>query len=340
MRNFKASKKIITLVLFIVLTMGILYQADRLLCDKSEHGIRQAMGIYDQPKNTVDVVFIGSSHIYYNINTALLWENYGIASYDYGTAEQPLWITYYYIKELCKYQNPKLIVLDLYCPARFKENYQYDYLRQSINGMRFSLNKLQMIYTSCEPEHYFEYFPSIAGYHSRTDIRDEDWEYVMSSKEERASYKGYTPYFGTSEQEEPELSMKLSGGLTVKSEIYLQKIIDYTKKEDIDLFLIVAPYPTTDEDELVYNRVHEIADRNGLEFNSTNYYYDNMGLDFETDFNDDSHLNYKGGCKFTEYLGNEIKALYDIPDRRREEGYESWDRHVTEIEEIVQNSTS
>ena len=50
-----------------------------------------------------------------------------------------------------------------------------------------------------------------------------------------------------------------SGGITIKSEVYPQKIIEYTRENDIGLFLIVAPYPTNDDHELVYNMVHEIA---------------------------------------------------------------------------------
>ncbi len=78
---------------------------------------------------------------------------------------------------------------------------------------------------------------------------------------------------------------------SLSDDIYLQKIIDYTKKNDIELFLIVTPYITNDNQELIYNRVKEIAQMNDIEFNSTNYDYDKIGLDFENDFMDNSHLS-------------------------------------------------
>ena len=62
-----------------------------------------------------------------------------------------------------------------------------------------------------------------------------------------------------------------------------------------------------------------------------NYYYMAMGLNFKEDFNDSSHLNYQGSCKFTDYLGKELKQMYDIPDRRGMEKWESWDRHAQEL---------
>ena len=50
-----------------------------------------------------------------------------------------------------------------------------------------------------------------------------------------------------------------------------------------------------------------------------------MGLDFETDYADAAHLNYKGSPKFSKYLGAWIKENYDIPDHRGEESYSDYD---------------
>ncbi len=331
--------KIIQYISFLVLIaalFGSYVFMDKLLSYKTEHGIRQARELYSQPRNTIDVVFLGSSHIHCDVNTALLWEKYGIAAYDYSAAEQPLWITYYYLREFCKYQNPSLVVLDMYSPARYKEDHHYDYLPDNVDGIRFSPDKIAMLWNSAAPDRILDFFPSIGSYHNRWwGVSSKDWEYVMMSRKERASFKGYTPYYLTDPQEEPAMEQKYSGGITLKSEIYLQKIIDYCKKHEINLFFIVSPYITTDEDELVYNRVHEIADMNGISFQSTNYFYNVMELDFDEDFNDVSHLNYRGSCKFTDYLGGEIKDMYEIPDRRGLERWESWDRHAEEIREAA-----
>ena len=67
-----------------------------------------------------------------------------------------------------------------------------------------------------------------------------------------------------------------------------------------------------------------------------NEYYDGIGLDFEKDFNDESHLNYWGSCKFTEYLGAFLDSYDRVPDRRGQKGYESWDDNVKMIYEELQ----
>ena len=103
------------------------------------------------------------------------------------------------------------------------------------------------------------------------------------------------------------------------------------------MVLIVSPYITTPEDQRTYNRITEIAAENGLIFINYNEYYDAIGLDFEKDFHDDSHLNYWGSCKFTEYLGAFLESYDRVPDRRGQEGYESWDANVEMIDKKLQS---
>ena len=333
--NFFQKKNILRIA-FILFTAFSLWYWDGVMSVKNDHGVRQAIAMYYQPKNSIDVVMMGSSHIHCDIDTGLLWKNYGITSFDYSAAEQPLWMTYYYLIEFCKYQKPKIMVLDLYSPAHRKADYQYDWIKPNILGMRFSLNKLRMLQVSVEPEKMEEYFPDFATYHDRfSELTRDDFIYPFRLKKEMINYKGFTPYLERNPQEKPEITQTQSGGLTIKSEEYLQRIIDFTKKNGIELFLIVTPYITTNEDELVYNRIKEIAAMNDIEFNSTNYDYEKIGLDFETDFNDNSHLNYWGAYKFTEYLGNELKSRFEIPDHRGDPKYDSWEVNFHEIAQYV-----
>lgn len=326
--------------IFIALTIFTLWYLDGVLCIKSDHGIDQSRGIYYQPRDTIDVVMLGSSHVHCDIDTGLLWNEYGIAAYDYSAAEQPLWCTYYYLKEFCKYQKPKVVVLDLYSPARFKEDYQYTWLNQNLYGMRFSLNKLQMLYDCVELGRMTQFFPSFNSYHGRVDtLTKEDFLYPFTVKDEMLIFKGFTPYLGSTPQNEPVIDETASVGVTVKSEIFLTKIIEYSKANDIELFLVVTPYITSPEDEKVYNRLSEIADYYGVQFNSTNYDYAKIGIDFNTDFFDESHLNYWGAYKFTQYLGDELKRRYDIPDRRGTPGYESWQKNFEEIAQYVRENS-
>ena len=64
-----------------------------------------------------------------------------------------------------------------------------------------------------------------------------------------------------------------------------------------------------------------------------------MNLDFSSDFNDWSHLNYYGSCKFTDYLAKDIlKKNYIFFHEGQERKYESWEMHVDLINKEVEEN--
>ncbi|MCR5773024.1 MAG: hypothetical protein K6G87_17505 [Butyrivibrio sp.] len=328
----KAASKYITIknifirLCFVIVFVLIVSHLDTLFSIKTYHGIMQNRAMYAQPKDTVDVVFMGSSHIHCDVNTAVLWDNYGIAGYDYSAAEQPIWITYYYLKEFCKNQNPEVVVIDLYSIARFGDDFNEFWMPDNVYGMNFSLNKARLMLNSCTKEQINKYFPSFAGYHNRyNELEEQDYELLDISEEELSEFKGYTPYFGISKGHTPSLNVTEKSPIPEKSKRYLQKIIDYTNNNGIELMLIVNPYPSTIEDEKVYNSIEEMAMNNGVEYVNMNKFNDAMGLNTEEHYYDDSHLNYEGSCVFSNYLGECLKLSYILEDHRGNAEYKSWD---------------
>ena len=94
-------KGIIIIVVFTVVFLTV----DKVLMLKSEDGYDQMQSYYKQEKNTVDVLFLGSSKIYCQIDTGILWDEFGISSFDLGGAEAPAWNSYYFMREALKTQK-------------------------------------------------------------------------------------------------------------------------------------------------------------------------------------------------------------------------------------------
>ena len=183
-------KKWVLRIGLVILLLVSFWIVSNVMQIKSPHGINQTRAFYEQKRNTIDVLAVGSSHVHCGINTQRLWEEYGIAAYDFSAAEQPLWITYYYLQEAYKYQSPKVVVLDVFAPARFKEDYHYKWLEESVYGLRLSKNKLDMINVSIEAERQDEYFPSFFTYHNRyVDMNKEDLDSEIKNNTNTKSNK-------------------------------------------------------------------------------------------------------------------------------------------------------
>ncbi len=86
---------------------------NHLTLNRTSEGCIQLSDFYQLEKNQTDVLCIGSSHVYYGINTCLLYDDYGMASYLLASPGQPVWISYYLLEEALKTQNPGLVIFDI-----------------------------------------------------------------------------------------------------------------------------------------------------------------------------------------------------------------------------------
>ena len=55
----------------------------------SEHAEMMFEGYYDEPKDTVDAVIIGNSHIYRYWQSAFGWKEYGLSTLALSTSDMP-----------------------------------------------------------------------------------------------------------------------------------------------------------------------------------------------------------------------------------------------------------
>lgn len=161
-------KNVLKTVGFLVVFLILFLWINSILKLKHEDGIVQMEMFYRQKENTVDVLCLGSSHVFANIDPAILEEEYGIASYDLAGSMQPMWNTYYCLKEALKYQKPSLIILDVF---RLTEGFSYSKESKVVKntyGMRLSMNKIKSIQESAEKEEdVLRHVFGIGTYHDR-----------------------------------------------------------------------------------------------------------------------------------------------------------------------------
>ena len=113
-RAFKVLKCLIFCLLAVLMVHGI----NRVLKIKGqEYGVyspyAQYGGFYEMEKNTVDVLFLGSSHCYCGFSPQEFYDRCGIRSYNLGSSRQSTWLSYYWLREALKTQTPQAVVMDV-----------------------------------------------------------------------------------------------------------------------------------------------------------------------------------------------------------------------------------
>ena len=291
---------------------------------------------YDLKRNSVDVLFVGSSHVYCSINPVQLFEDKGIAGFNLAGGSQPVWFSYHYIKEALKTQSPKVIVLDVYT-VRVNDDAYFDSRNAQMNllHMKPSYNKWQALQLA-EVDSRIDVFFGFPITHSRyLSLQKVDFD------EESTMFLGYhyQPRIVAYEPEKVKdvRQMQETEAVTPKTEEYLRKCIELCREKGIDLVLTNSPWPDITLDlQKRYNYIQEIADEYGIPFLNGCLYNEEIGMDYTVDsMGDGGHLNYTGATKYTRWLGDYLKQNYELPDRRGSKGYEAWEHQSRRLAAIL-----
>lgn len=326
MRSFFG--KLIKTVAFLACLLVLFYLVSCIFGFKQDDGITNMDHFYDLPKDTVDVLLLGSSHIGVNVDPSILWNLRGIAAYNcWGRMQQP-WNTYYYLKECLKYQTPKLVVLDVYGMTFSGDYPSYDSLVQGTQGLRFSRDKIENILVSSPEEYRTALLLGLPASHYRySEITSDDFQNFFWNKNTKIQSIELS---GNPVQsfDIPDVSaITQSEPLAEKCEIYFRKILDLCKERKIPVLLLTSPYYLHEQEQRRFNRIGEIATEYGYPFLNFNLNYQELGLDTHKDYCDLSHMNMGGIEKYTSYLADYISAHYALPDRRLDETH-IWNQQV------------
>lgn len=330
-------KSALKVILFIGIFAILLMLVMDVLVFKQQDGTLPMRNYYDLPEDTVDVLFLGSSHIGMNVSTQILWDEYGIAGYKCWGSTQPVWNTYHYLVECLKTQKPKVVVVDVH-GSIFSYDYA-DYVLSVKNtlGMRPSRNKIEAVMASQTEEQWGNLLLELPTYHTRyNELKQEDFEYFPWNHHNDISVlvnQAQTDVFPIEILTEAEVDG--IEPLAEKEEKYLRMIIDLCRKNNIPLELITAPYEVTDFEVKRFRAVAELASEyDGLRFTNFNDVYADYGIDPLTDFLDLGHFNASGVPKYTRAIASLLRNRYELPDRRQDPGHIWNSRTAIEIEPV------
>ncbi len=286
---------LLALVLLLVLTwfLGWLLMPQRKSYGSMWEQYRQ------EPRDSVDVLFFGSSVVYCDVAPAWIWEESGLSSWVMAGPEQTLSLTYYYLREALKTQTPEMVVVEV--TGLLFDKYQ-NYSRANISTMPFSLNRLAAVFRAAEASEWKGLLFPLYNYHARwTDVeRPEMEEHLRPSRDLMA---GYTP-LGRVLPQNP----RINNGRVLNDETYaenlrwLARIRDLCRDRDIRLLIYLAPAAARTPLQLT-ERIDTDAEALGIEMLDLSDLSEELEVDYEQDWYDPLHFNIRGAEKFSRWWG-------------------------------------
>ena len=270
-------------------------------------------GFYAEPDDTLDILFLGSSHVFCGVNPLCIFDETGLRSYDLASGLQRAWVSYYYLLEALKTQKPSLVVLDT-SELFDDENNTEPRNRMAFDYMHPSSVKWKAVAASAQPEESLVsyLFPSIR-YHERIfDLSGKDFEWVLRKNHRnylhgyRFEYMDRTARVSFAECDKTASAPEGIWNPGSKSKSYLDQMVEFCRKNRTELVLVTIP-TTAGWGWPEHCRIRDYAEEKGLKYYDFNTEIQEIGLSPTSDFYDAAHLNIRGAAKFSRYLGRKLR---------------------------------
>lgn len=292
--------------------------------------------LYDLPKDSLDVVYLGTSQFHMGITPLEIWKKYGITGANFTSSANRAWLAYYMLEEILKYQNPKVVVMDAALIRGGNNNVVGN--RRIISQFRFSPLKLEALYNCLELkgksiDEMINISSEFFAYHDRWDsLTQYDFADDVSSY---AYQKGYllsissTPH---SNIDYEEYHTPVIFKIEEQTKLYMEKIKKLCDEKEIEI--MVTKLPSEMWNPTYSKIVEDWADENQALFldMTQKKILRKMNFDLEKDYLDFNHINYSGAELVSDYLGSYLTENYEF-DEKSEKIEAAWDADYKKYED-------
>jgi len=339
------NKKIINVTFFSIIFCLFFSSITQILIPKwknKDNDASRTLSFYEQPKNSIDVLFIGGSSFRDGFAPLVIWREYGYTSYNRATRSQTPMVSYYYLVESLKYQHPKVVVINNYSLfLDFLVDKREAFIRTSVDPLRISSIKIKLILdiiSKSKFQTFISYLFPLFRYHSRwKHLSQEDFEYYKIDKYD--PFKGHYVTFNSVPYQLPDNYMFPTEKLKYFPEsslYYHEKIIQLCKKNNIDIVYIALP-KLKSSDYSQHLATEQLAKKYNLKY--LNYglpeLINKVGINTLSDMHDQDHLNFFGAEKISRHFGAFLKNNFDLIDKRNDPAYEQWNIDLRYLNEFI-----
>lgn len=249
---------------------------------------------YNQKKNSIKLIFLGSSHAYRAFNPKIFKNNLKINSFNMGSSSQSPIESYYTLNQILKYQKPKLIVYEVYWEM-FEDkrpfdakSYENSLLKSTV--MRFSSKKEQYINSIFTSDKYIQAWKNLFK------NRKMDYGECYCGKGFVENNTVANQSMLQSNNTFKNIAQFKVNPLQIK---YFNRIVNLCKAKKIKLILVTVPIPPSSLAMVknytgIHNYFYTLAKKYKLKYYDYNYLNRKLKLLTDKDFKDSDHINNYG----------------------------------------------
>lgn len=261
---------------------------------------------YKEEEKCLDVVLIGNSTLREGYVPTYMWNKYGITSRGLSSSPTHPEVIKVAISEVMRYQEPKVVFIDVNGLTYQKKSDAEFFIKQYYKALPKGEFKSEL-------EEQYSYLKSIDDdfelFKNHNNFRQQQyWESLVYP--EQFITKGYYPNRIIHKVKPKELEENKSVELPIDGKDYLEEIIKECDKYSDKATFIFGKMPRYNTSSLeansnyMMNSVKERLETTPYLFANFCLQVDQIGLDANSDFKDDEHLNHLGAIKFTDYFAN------------------------------------
>ncbi len=285
-------------------------------------------GFYENEKGSLDAVYLGSSATYAFFMAPYVWQEYGITVYPYSSPAQPVQVTKFLIEEAMKTQPDALYIINL---STIRSEVTEERIYTLFNDMPFSLNKIKAVdYVGDCYEYDFTkkmqtLFP-IIKYHSRwSKLTSSDFTTLEDEYKSGNDYRLFLKVIrnaGSIGIVDEDIFYPLPENI----EPAMIDLLDYCEEEKLNVLFVTAPQPEKDEVSVgQLNTLTKMVKDRGFDVFDMRANYEEIDLNFKTDFYNSGHTNMHGAFKTSRYIAEYLIENYNFLDKRGDSEYSDWD---------------
>ena len=319
-------------------------------------------GFLNEGKNTLDVLWLGTSHTQCGISPMYIYEQSGIRSYNLATSSQPLLLSYHRLKSAFRRQSPKVVFLDASaCYYSSVSNDAETRWLKTINSLPMSSlvekaeTALDMPVSSGKTDEFSKtvsaVFP-IMRFHS--NYMADEKAYLDLHLDQPYPQKGIAittkikaiasrdtdidEFFDSEEEEEELTESEAKERMIIETKFNgnqdnLNRILDLCRANNCALVMMKMPVvsSTTGASAAWSPEKHQVmkdwCDKQNVEFLDLNYV--DLDLDWQLESCDGGkHLNLRGAEKVSRYLSDWLMERYTFEDSADRKTLDAWNSQL------------